>query len=118
MSTNTDIMIEIPEADLPSPTIIDLDESEEFRTAKDARNGAQKESFANTDTDGDQEIEDPRLYYYSAYNDLESLIKVRREWDMYIVSPGTLGASLIPSYFIRPPTPSSAWAVYLVPTEK
>ncbi|KAI9983565.1 hypothetical protein PInf_007630 [Phytophthora infestans] len=44
---------------------------------------------------------------------LDSLIKVRRAWDLYIVFPQTRGASAIPPHFVSPPpTPSAPWAEY------
>lgn len=60
------------------------------------------------------ESQDPRVYYYSAYVDMDSLINVRRGWDKYIVEPGTSGGTLIPPHFIPPPpNPSLSWSVYL-----
>jgi hypothetical protein len=61
------------------------------------------------------EPEDPRLFYYSAYSDLDSLIRVRSEWDRYIVPPGTSGGSAIPSHFVSPPSnPSFNWSLYVI----
>ncbi|KAG6972291.1 hypothetical protein JG687_00001526 [Phytophthora cactorum] len=44
---------------------------------------------------------------------IDSLIKVRRAWDVYIVFLQTPGASAIPPHFVPPPpTPSAQWATY------
>lgn len=59
--------------------------------------------------------EDPISYYYQAEKDINDLIKIRREWDEYIVAEATIGSSKIPWTFIEPPNPSNyIWESYLL----
>jgi len=53
-------------------------------------------------TKSETSYDNPRLYYYRAYESLDNLIEIRREWDKYLVPPGT-GGSRIPQHFIAPP---------------
>uniref|UniRef100_K3X790 Uncharacterized protein n=1 Tax=Globisporangium ultimum (strain ATCC 200006 / CBS 805.95 / DAOM BR144) TaxID=431595 RepID=K3X790_GLOUD len=47
--------------------------------------------------------------------DMETLVRVRRAWDQYLVTPGTVGASSIPPHFVPPPLmPSAHWATFLL----
>ncbi|WAR00127.1 PDCD7-like protein [Mya arenaria] len=49
-------------------------------------------------------------FYESASSSVEALISIRSDWDMYLATPGTPGASCIPDHWVLPPEPSSqAW---------
>lgn len=63
--------------------------------------------------------EDPISYYYQAERDINDLIKIRREWDEYIVPEGSIGSSKIPWTFIEPPNPANyIWESYLLADPK
>jgi len=57
---------------------------------------------ASSDSTNDTSYDNPRLYYYRAYESLDNLIEIRREWDKYLVTPGS-GGGRIPQHFIAPP---------------
>ncbi|KAF1322189.1 Chromosome transmission fidelity protein 8, partial [Globisporangium splendens] len=47
--------------------------------------------------------------------DMETLVHVRRAWDRYLVTPGTVGASSIPPHFVPPPAmPSVQWTKFVL----
>ncbi|KAJ3086237.1 hypothetical protein HK102_013374 [Quaeritorhiza haematococci] len=43
-------------------------------------------------------------HYFQAEFDLDALVNIRRQWDMYIVPFGTPGSSRIPPWFVKPGT--------------
>ncbi|CAG8519961.1 4260_t:CDS:2 [Ambispora leptoticha] len=50
-------------------------------------------------------------YWHQAEFDLDNLVSIRRQWDAYIVPPGTQGASRIPPRFVTPAPPANyIWA--------
>ncbi|CAH1254294.1 PDCD7 [Branchiostoma lanceolatum] len=52
-----------------------------------------------------------RQYYEQGDNSVQSLIHIRREWDMYLVPDGTVGATTVPAAWVVPSEPSSeVWA--------
>eukprot|EP00058_Branchiostoma_floridae_P001219 XP_002586707.1 hypothetical protein BRAFLDRAFT_77467 [Branchiostoma floridae] len=52
-----------------------------------------------------------RQYYEQGDNSVQSLIHIRREWDMYLVPDGTMGATTAPAGWVVPSEPSSeGWA--------
>eukprot|EP01126_Amoeba_proteus_P052404 TRINITY_DN6327_c0_g1_i1.p1 TRINITY_DN6327_c0_g1~~TRINITY_DN6327_c0_g1_i1.p1 ORF type:complete len:171 (+),score=51.78 TRINITY_DN6327_c0_g1_i1:713-1225(+) len=62
----------------------------------------------------EEESVNSALYYFSAYTDLDSLVRVRKGWDRYLVQNGERKC-FIPAHFISPPPPSSpGWARFLV----
>jgi hypothetical protein len=64
--------------------------------------------------DLDAEFNEPLHFYYQAYESLDSLINMRRQWDSFLVAPRT--GSRIPSSFLAPPDPptSEAWSPFVV----
>ncbi|KAJ0411400.1 hypothetical protein ATCC90586_004386 [Pythium insidiosum] len=47
--------------------------------------------------------------------DMQTLVAVRRAWDMYLAPPHVVGATAIPPHFVVPPTePTAAWQRFLV----
>ncbi|GLE01134.1 hypothetical protein PINS_up009964 [Pythium insidiosum] len=47
--------------------------------------------------------------------DMETLIAVRRAWDVYLAPPHIIGATSIPPHFVVPPSqPADAWQPFLV----
>jgi len=61
-----------------------------------------------------ESYDNPRLYYYRAYESLDNLIEIRRGWDKYLVTPGS--GSRIPQHFIAPPQApeGSPWRNFVV----
>ncbi|KAJ0407268.1 hypothetical protein P43SY_008043 [Pythium insidiosum] len=46
--------------------------------------------------------------------DMQTLVAVRRAWDMYLAPPRVVGATAIPPHFVVPPTePTAAWQRFL-----
>ncbi|XP_019624144.1 PREDICTED: programmed cell death protein 7-like [Branchiostoma belcheri] len=52
-----------------------------------------------------------RQYYEQGDNSVQSLLHIRREWDMYLVPDGTVGATGVPLGWVVPSEPTSeVWA--------
>ncbi|CAG8784855.1 5357_t:CDS:2, partial [Racocetra persica] len=50
-------------------------------------------------------------YWHQAEFDIDNLISIRRQWDAFLVAPGTIGSSCVPPSFINPSPPANyVWA--------
>ncbi|CAG8794998.1 4786_t:CDS:2, partial [Racocetra fulgida] len=46
-------------------------------------------------------------YWHQAEFDIDTLISIRRQWDAFLVAPGTIGSSCVPPSFIDPSPPAN-----------
>ncbi|KAG9296884.1 hypothetical protein G9A89_006839 [Geosiphon pyriformis] len=82
-------------------------EKERDAAAKLKRNEAMDAGMKERDRERDPLFE----YWHQAEFHLDNLVSIRRQWDAYIVPPGTQGSTRIPPGFVIPSPPANyIWA--------